>query len=229
MKKGIGVLLYLVLIAAFLKFDLRLLFDFRQFVLVIFGTCLLLLPALADKAQGMGKKAENQPVEGWKAFFHREKIWIGQNALWAGILQTFVLLLANMGVVWPDTESTSMQVLALSCRPILYGFCIWVILQDTSKEKAGTVGQDANALPGREFEDQKAAGGTNYRERLQAMGLTKREVEIALLVINNQSNAEIADELFISETTVKKHLSNIFAKLGVSRRSEIKELLQKGN
>lgn len=224
MKKGIGILLYLVLIAAFLKFDLRLLFDFRQFVLVVFGTCLLLLPALADKHSQWRKKGGDNPVEGWKAFFHDERVWIGQNALWAGILQTFVLLLANMGVVWSDIESTSTQVIALSCRPILYGFCIWVILQDTSKEKDRTVEQEANTLLSEKTEDQKEEG-VHYRERLQALGLTKREVEITLLVIKNQSNAEIAEELFISETTVKKHLSNIFAKLGVSKRSEIKELL----
>lgn len=224
MKKGIGVLLYLVLIAAFLKFDLRLLFDFRQFVLVVFGTGLLLLPVLADKHSQWRKKVRDNPVEGWKAFFHGEKIWIGQNALWAGILQTFVLLLANMGAVWSDTESTSTQIIALSCRPILYGFCIWVILQDTSKEKDGTAEQGANAPLNKKTEEQKEEG-IYYRERLQALGLTKREVEIALLVIKNQSNAEIADELFISETTVKKHLSNIFVKLGVSKRSEIKELL----
>lgn len=214
MKKGIGICLYLVLIAAFLQFDLRLLFDFRQLLLVISGTGLLLLPALHDRHKGWQKKAEDKHEEGLKAFFHRERAWIGQNALWAGILQTFVLLLANMGVVWPDTESTSMQLLALSCRPILYGFLIWVILQDA---------EDFSGKNETKPEQEKPE--MNDRERLQALGLTQREVEIALLVIKNQSNAEIAEALFISETTVKKHLSNIFAKLGVSRRNEIKELL----
>ncbi|MCM1500768.1 MAG: LuxR C-terminal-related transcriptional regulator [Clostridium sp.] len=220
MKKGIGICLYLVLIAAFLQFDLRLLFDFRQLLLVISGTGLLLLPALHDWHKGWRKKAEEEHGAGLKAFFRRERAWIGQNALWAGILQTFVLLLANMGAVWPDTESTSMQVLALSCRPILYGFLIWVILQDAEDFS----GQN-ETKPEQEAKPEQEKPETNDRERLQALGLTQREVEIALLVIKNKSNAEIAEALFISETTVKKHLSNIFAKLGISKRNEIKELL----
>lgn len=37
-------------------------------------------------------------------------------------------------------------------------------------------------------------------------------------------NAEIAEELFISETTVKKHMSNIFAKPGISKREQIRNI-----
>lgn len=55
MKKSIGILLYLALMAVFLKFDLRLLFDLRQFLLVLFGTVLLLLPSLKEKEGQEGK------------------------------------------------------------------------------------------------------------------------------------------------------------------------------
>ncbi len=51
--------------------------------------------------------------------------------------------------------------------------------------------------------------------------LTRRETEITQLIIQGKSNAMIAGELFISETTVKKHVSNIFDKTGVSRREEL--------
>ena len=39
------------------------------------------------------------------------------------------------------------------------------------------------------------------------------------------SNAEIANELYISETTVKKHMSNIFSKLDISKREQIKDII----
>jgi DNA-binding CsgD family transcriptional regulator len=52
-----------------------------------------------------------------------------------------------------------------------------------------------------------------------AGGLTAREVQILLLVAAGETNKAIATELFISERTVDRHMSNIFAKLGVSSRA----------
>lgn len=48
--------------------------------------------------------------------------------------------------------------------------------------------------------------------------LTRREVEILKLVAEGLSNEEIANQVFISERTVKTHLSNIFDKLKVHNR-----------
>lgn len=51
--------------------------------------------------------------------------------------------------------------------------------------------------------------------------LSFRELEIIRLVINGYSNQEIANELFISINTVKKHLSQIFAKVNVPNRTSL--------
>lgn len=51
-------------------------------------------------------------------------------------------------------------------------------------------------------------------------GLTKREIEVLTLVAAGQSNRRVADELFISDRTVARHLYNIFNKLGVESRTE---------
>ncbi|MFF3634768.1 response regulator [Streptomyces sp. NPDC002250] len=48
--------------------------------------------------------------------------------------------------------------------------------------------------------------------------LSAREAEVLDLVAQAYSNAEIAGELFITESTVKRHLSNIYAKLGATSR-----------
>ncbi len=51
--------------------------------------------------------------------------------------------------------------------------------------------------------------------------LSPREVEIVRLVLAGKGNREIAEELCISESTVKNHLSRIFQKLGIRDRMEL--------
>ena len=51
-------------------------------------------------------------------------------------------------------------------------------------------------------------------------GLTSREAEVLACVAAGRNNREVAGELVISEKTVARHLSNIFAKLGVSSRTQ---------
>ena len=50
-------------------------------------------------------------------------------------------------------------------------------------------------------------------------GLTAREVEVLRMVATGRTNRAIAGELFLSEKTVARHLSNIFTKLGLSSRA----------
>ena len=49
--------------------------------------------------------------------------------------------------------------------------------------------------------------------------LTKREKEVFQLLIQNMSTKEIASKLFISEKTVRNHISNVMQKLGVRGRA----------
>ena len=61
-----------------------------------------------------------------------------------------------------------------------------------------------------------AAQGNSTAKRL-----TARELEIVRLVALGLRNAEVAERLSISESTVKTHLNNIFQKLGVRERLEL--------
>ena len=50
--------------------------------------------------------------------------------------------------------------------------------------------------------------------------LTKREKEVFKLLVTNKTTKEIGDILFISEKTVRNHISNVIGKLGVKGRAQ---------
>lgn len=57
--------------------------------------------------------------------------------------------------------------------------------------------------------------------------LTKREKEIFTLLIQSYTTTEIAKQLYISEKTVRNHISNVIQKLGVeSRIQAVLELMK---
>ena len=57
-------------------------------------------------------------------------------------------------------------------------------------------------------------------DQITKLGISKREYEILQLINDGLSNQQIADKLFVSENTVKKHISNLFFKMDVERRTE---------
>jgi len=63
---------------------------------------------------------------------------------------------------------------------------------------------------------------------LAKYGITDREREIILKVIQGKSNADIAGELFISLATVKTHLHNIYTKIGVESRYDLLARVRSG-
>lgn len=58
------------------------------------------------------------------------------------------------------------------------------------------------------------------RTRKAKTDLTSREFEVLELIVEGLSNKEIAAQLFVTESTVKTHVSNILIKLDAKRRTE---------
>ncbi|WP_323748209.1 response regulator transcription factor [Catenulispora rubra] len=53
-----------------------------------------------------------------------------------------------------------------------------------------------------------------------SVDLTPREAEVLTLIARGKSNTEIAEDLFVSAATVKTHINNLFAKIGVRDRAQ---------
>ncbi len=60
--------------------------------------------------------------------------------------------------------------------------------------------------------------------RREALGITKRELEILELIAEGLSNREIAERICVSENTVKTHSSRLFDKLNAKRRTQAVQL-----
>jgi len=69
----------------------------------------------------------------------------------------------------------------------------------------------------------------NSNEYKNSKILTKREREVFEILVQDKTTKEIAEQLYISEKTVRNHISNVIQKLGVKGRSQaVIELIRMG-
>lgn len=66
---------------------------------------------------------------------------------------------------------------------------------------------------------------TGPRPRAPLPGLTEREAQVAHLVSRRLTNRQIAGQLYVTTKTVEYHLGNIYAKLGITSRTQLRDLL----
>ena len=72
----------------------------------------------------------------------------------------------------------------------------------------------------------EASGGRPRRERLSGTeALTPAERRVADLVAEGLTNREVAETLWVTMKTVEVHLGRIYAKLGISSRRQLGEVL----
>jgi ATP/maltotriose-dependent transcriptional regulator MalT len=126
--------------------------------------------------------------------------------------------LATLRRAWMAWQDIEAPYDAARVRVLVARACRELGDEDTAAmelEAARGVFQQLGALP--DLARVEALAPTAPRKA--AGGLTGRETQVLALVATGMTNRAIADELVISEKTVARHLSNIFAKLGVSSRS----------
>lgn len=199
-QKGGVICGYLLMIAVFTGFHLEELFNLKEIFLVVAGCFFLTLPYW------------------WEDKSKKELLEIGgNNAMISSYLVIMVQILGKAGEL--PLDETLMKEILLSCRPLLYGFVLLVLLKRPEEGKCET--ENVKKEEADKKEEKKSRD-----EQCRELGLTARETEIVKLVLAGLTNREIGESLYIAESTVKKHLSNIFEKLPAENREQLKQLFK---
>ena len=103
---------------------------------------------------------------------------------------------------------------------------------------AARIFEECGALPRRDAADRelgklgKRVHRRTRRGKADGTGielLTERELEVARLVVDRKTNAQIAEELFLSPKTVETHIRHLFQKLEVSSRVEVARVVERAD
>lgn len=133
------------------------------------------------------------------------------------ILVAVLITLQSMQIQGTMTRLMANVITLALSFPIIVFLRYW--LSDSAKE-------DNDSSEGEEtqhnYDDTEAA----FMSKMEAAGISKREYEVAWLIFRGYSNIGIAEELYISEGTVKKHASHIYEKLEITGRKELKDILK---
>ena len=201
LKNLAAVIGYMLLLCLLLKKEAILLFSLRHIGMFLLGCIILCLPHFEKHMK-------------WKDLQQIFK----QNAVTAGYLETFMIIFVSM-MQGDISQGEILADLALDLRPLFYGFVCCVVLKEENGER--------QSKKGKEFSDSEEKLSiteveNEEKEELDFSKLTRQEKVVAELVKQGLTNREIGEELCISESTVKKHLSNIFEKLEIGSRRELR-------
>lgn len=202
-----AVIIYFLCIYIGLGSDLSNLFSMNDFFILFVGAILFLSISFIENK---GRKVNL--IELVKKI--RQSLLV--SGIYSSVLLLFVYFLDSKSISEIGLASKSgeiIQIIFIKIRPFLYSISLYLILFVNEKE---------------EEEDESDPIIDNTIEwGILISKLSKREKEIAQLISIDLSNKEIGERLFISPLTVKKHVYNIFSKLNISQRSELKYRLNK--
>jgi DNA-binding NarL/FixJ family response regulator len=109
------------------------------------------------------------------------------------------------------------------------GAVAYLVKSATIEELHAAVHTAANSPIGPSGDAVIVATPKTLRDPSEADSLTGRELEVLLMVARGMSNQQIATSLHLSEATIKRHLANIYPRIGVSSRGEaVRKALAEG-
>lgn len=132
-------------------------------------------------------------------------------AIQFGLLAAAIIILIKLSEYSLFTYRLSHEVFALSFGIIFISVGIWLNRWLWPREKQ---------LPVQSKEIVIDKPSSPDYQMIEKLGISKREYEVLEQIALGKSNREIADTLFISESTVKTHVSNLLVKLDAKRRTQ---------
>lgn len=165
------------------------------------------------------------------------------------VILVTLLLLYQMGVMG-EKRNSAVSVLGTLFLGIALAVVLVLYIRVTDQMKGQ--GQTANRqaadqqTENRQAADYQAkdeiAGGQDYHQEsgnyeeiyadflkaIQGCALSERDLEVAWLLYRGYTNRQIGEELYIAETTVKKHVSHIYQKMEVYSRKDFRAKIWTG-
>lgn len=142
-----------------------------------------------------------------------------RNSLIAGVLITVIQMMIFAGSLESLLQSKDgikeegiyflIIMIVIRFRPLMIGLVfrfIFIIIDQVIKRKKPEVSPPENEAP---------------VNKIDFSILSRREIEVARLAAKGYTNSQIAEELFISPETVKRHMSTILEKLNMKSRKEL--------
>ena len=120
--------------------------------------------------------------------------------VFGAIVILLMLLFETSKRIWLSSDFQAEWILAVLAL-VFFGIGIWVYRYSKAKPK-------------------EAQTWTQDLVMIDKLGISKRELEVLEALADGLSNKEIGEQLFVSESTVKTHVSNLLVKLDAKRRTE---------
>lgn len=203
LTKATGLLCYLGVITLLFDFNWMLLIKPRPILSVMLGMIIL-------------------TASQYKKEFTKEDLAFSLkwNLIFASFLTTLMSILSftsSRGQAYmPGWQMTE------AILPMLYGSIIYLILSIMFSDSP----ERSSSRKSHESQDNTDDLTVSFitEQVFRKLGLSNRECHVALKLLENIPNKEIAAQLYISEATVKKHIQNIYQKLGATDRNSFRKI-----
>lgn len=199
-SKLLGLLFYFLVMGKLMDFNWTSLIKLKPLASVIVG---MLILTLSQYKKGCIREA-----------FLSSAKW---NVLFASFLTTLMSILSFVST--QSIGSLGFAGLAEHMLPLIYGSILYLIMN--------LIYDTDNPIQDRPLEPTVTEVPTSLVSAEQVfrdLGLTNRECHVAIKLLENISNKEIGEQLYISEATVKKHIQNIYQKLQATDRNSFREI-----